>query len=666
MLDALLVVSDDRFSVIGTDADDQAQVQVGFGTRFAKLRLLSREELGRGWRNEATVIVGPDRQSVKLAPDGVAVESNLTVGVREEVFLDATGGIGLRAGIDVQAGEARFEYDLPRFGEREAAILTRLAPAAYLEPTVRLGPLSVVPGVRLDALTLGDVYRAWTVDPRAAARLELGPATLKASVGGYSQWPTPRQAVEVPDLGAARAWQTAAGIEQQLSPDLSVEINAYRSALTDLVSGREDAFRFFSGPPPVGPLDTGPYANDGTGLICGAEVLLRWQTDRTTAWIAATVSRSTRIDRPGEKTALFEYDQPLVLTALASHQLPRRWRLGARARLSSGNPYTPVVNRVQSFDQRIFLPVYGALDSARIPPFWQLDVRVDKDWVFRKWQLTAYLDLQNATNAQNVEVMSWTYDYAEEEPILQTPLVPRIRAARRVVRAAGIAVGALACMGPVDETRIEELRLLAMAANPPVVEPGEPFDLELTIADPLRERGEVVVWSCGPQCEATTLPIDGPTLTVPWRSYAPVPVWAMACAPGACGDLEQIPKDRLADPTGWLQTLPVSGVSAGFRSPPLAPEDGPWPVNPEWTEAPDPWVEPAPETPLRFVAPGAQTAYGYTTRGGFDAAQYDVSDSGAVTLTWLPDGGAPAADLFVVLEDGLGGVSVWTGSTSAR
>lgn len=423
--DALFLLSDDRFRVVGPDEDDKEEVQIGLSTTFQKLRLLSREELGKGWRNEASFIVGPEQQSFEFANDGRALEGSVTGSLRNEIFRAPGGGIlGLRAGIDVQVGQSRFDYDVPGFGEREEAREIRIAPAAYLEPTLEIGPVRVVPGIRVDGLRLGDLYTAWTADPRIAMTVGDGTTRFKGSTGLYSQWPTMRQAVQQPDLIAARAWQSAVGIEQQLGPDVSLEVNAYTNQLSRLVSGREDAFRFFSGPPPVGPLDTDPYANDGVGSIYGVEALFKLQTERTVAWVAATLSQSSRIERPDEDRSLFAYDQPVVLTALASHQLPRRWRVGMRARYGSGNPYTPVVNRFQTFDRRGFAPVYGKLDSARLPAFWQLDVRVDKDWVFKNWQLTAYLDLQNATNAQNVEVISWTYDFSEEDPITQIPVVP--------------------------------------------------------------------------------------------------------------------------------------------------------------------------------------------------------------------------------------------------
>ena len=132
---------------------------------------------------------------------------------------------------------------------------------------------------------------------------------------------------------------------------------------------------------------------------------------------------SERTTRSGE-TRLFRYDQPLVMNALASRELPRKWRVGARVRFTSGDPYTPVVNRIYDMDRRGFIPVYGDADSDRLPPFWSVDLRVDKDYVFKKWTLTAYLDLQNAFYAKNVEVMNWTYDYSAEAPVTGNPPLP--------------------------------------------------------------------------------------------------------------------------------------------------------------------------------------------------------------------------------------------------
>jgi hypothetical protein len=205
---------------------------------------------------------------------------------------------------------------------------------------------------------------------------------------------------------------------------MSVEVTAFWNELHDLVSGREDVFRFFTGPPPVGPFDTGAYANDGTGRVVGVETLARVDTERTLAFASLTLSRSTRTDRPGDEVTLFRYDQPYTLNILASRELKKNRRLGLRLRSSSGYAYTPVINRIYDLDRRQFVPIYGESDEGRLPPFFSLDIRFDKEWVLRKFNLSAYIDLQNATNSTNPEIMSWNYDYSEEQPFQSNPTLP--------------------------------------------------------------------------------------------------------------------------------------------------------------------------------------------------------------------------------------------------
>ncbi|MEC7987086.1 MAG: energy transducer TonB, partial [Myxococcota bacterium] len=97
---------------------------------------------------------------------------------------------------------------------------------------------------------------------------------------------------------------------------------------------------------------------------------------------------------------------------------------GLRVRYGAGNPYTPIVNSIFDLNRREFIPVYGSYDSGRLPAFFSLDARIDKEYIFDRWVLTAYLDIQNLSNAANVEVMSWNYDYSEEDPIAGNPLFP--------------------------------------------------------------------------------------------------------------------------------------------------------------------------------------------------------------------------------------------------
>jgi hypothetical protein len=430
-IDTLLLGSVDQFRLLGENADGEQETTVGLSTWFAKARVRWVEDLGGGWENEASIIGGPENQSFEIAPDGLAFERPTRVALREEIRSVASSErpLGARFGVDVQGGRFAFLYDVPAFGAKEELDATYLLPALYGEATLRTGPLQTAVGLRWDGARYvasdQDAFTTQSTDPRIAMQVfPDSPTVFKASYGQFSQLPSIRQAAEQPTLETQRSYQTSVGWEQRWSPVFDTEVTGFSNRLEGLVVGREDAFRFFSGPPPVGPLDTGAYANEGVGRIYGAELLAKAQTDRTTAWVSTTVSRSLRTNRVGDDEALFTFDQPLVFTALFSHELPKRWRIGSRFRYGTGNPYTPVVNRSFDLGRQEFRPVYGERDSERLRSFRQLDLRIDKDWVFKAWTLTAYLDVQNLTNAQNVETIAWTFDFSEENPTTGLPVLP--------------------------------------------------------------------------------------------------------------------------------------------------------------------------------------------------------------------------------------------------
>jgi hypothetical protein len=54
----------------------------------------------------------------------------------------------------------------------------------------------------------------------------------------------------------------------------------------------------------------------------------------------------------------------------------------------------------------------------------ELDIRVDKTWVFTTWSLDLYLDIQNVTNARAVEGLTYSYNYAQTVYFLGLPIIP--------------------------------------------------------------------------------------------------------------------------------------------------------------------------------------------------------------------------------------------------
>ena len=125
---------------------------------------------------------------------------------------------------------------------------------------------------------------------------------------------------------------------------------------------------------------------------------------------------------------------------LGSYRFAGGWEFGARFRLVSGNLATPNVcdpnqpgcdpNRVGALFHAAtgaYTPIpFGSAYSERLPLFHQLDLRVDKAWQFSAWKLSAYLDIQNSYNNQNVEGIAYNFNYTARQYVTGLPILPSI------------------------------------------------------------------------------------------------------------------------------------------------------------------------------------------------------------------------------------------------
>ena len=79
------------------------------------------------------------------------------------------------------------------------------------------------------------------------------------------------------------------------------------------------------------------------------------------------------------------------------------WYLGFRWRLVGGSPFTPYDENVSSIKAAWDVKSAGYQDytrynDLRLKSFHQLDIRVDKQYYFKKWSVNFYLDIQNIYN----------------------------------------------------------------------------------------------------------------------------------------------------------------------------------------------------------------------------------------------------------------------------
>lgn len=424
--------SDDEVIVFGggPEADDPDGSGFSLGRMFHQIQATGGVELS---------------EDLSLSMGVASSYQRLELGIGDNSFKLAFCPLTLRADLDYRglkdlrlrgglwAEVARFRVDLavPRpdkEGEvslpgevRERFDLTEAGYAGRLdgwgEATWNVSEkVNLSGGLRL-ASWIGNFQR-FAPDLRLAAGWKATDETVLTLTGGLNhQAPEPDESAESignTELLPERAAYLNLGLSQRFGDLFSVELQGFYKALDQLVVT-------------TGEFGGLPYDNAGTGTIFGGEALVRLQHPVVDAWVAYTLSRSRRIDRPGEPERFFSFDQTHVLALVAGVQLGAGWRFGTRLRYATGNPFTPLEPAYFDAGADVWVPrAAGDPLSARAEGFFQLDVRIDKTFLFDRWKLDLYLELNNATNRANIESIQYSDDYRERDDITSLPLTPSL------------------------------------------------------------------------------------------------------------------------------------------------------------------------------------------------------------------------------------------------
>lgn len=142
------------------------------------------------------------------------------------------------------------------------------------------------------------------------------------------------------------------------------------------------------------------------GHTYGAELLLQQKLYKGFYGIVAyTLSWSRFADKNGNFIPS-SWDTRHIVNLTGGKKFRRNWEIGMRWRFSTGIPFTPVdvanSSLIQVWDITGFgLPDYSRLNTERTNLFHNLDVRVDKKWFFKRWNLNLFVDIQNIYNFEN-------------------------------------------------------------------------------------------------------------------------------------------------------------------------------------------------------------------------------------------------------------------------
>lgn len=309
----------------------------------------------------------------------------------------------------------------------EDAGLDELDAAPYLISRFELWQrrLIIAPQLRLATVfqrayggTRTNNFIAW--EPRLFLSLQVLPRwlRLKLGLGSFNQNPAHREASQAygnPLLQQEHAIAYVAGLESDLTSTLSFQGQFFYRDLRSLIV-----------PDPIT-----VFSNDGIGRAFGGDFLLRQRLWRGLfGWLAYTLSRSERKEGPDAPWRPAAYDQTHILTAILSYKLP--WprlgiEVGVRFRYVTGNPTTPVLGGVRDVSAQGWVALQGLVYSARLPDFHQLDLRIDKTWIWNRWKLGVFLDIQNLYNRANTEQLAYGgRQLYQSAPVSGIPFFPNL------------------------------------------------------------------------------------------------------------------------------------------------------------------------------------------------------------------------------------------------
>jgi TonB family protein len=404
---------------------------------FHRFNAAWKRKLTKEASNKFSVTLGTGDTTNSLGAD---LYGNLrldTLFVREDLNWEVAPKVQLNFGADLIA--AKFTYATqgpppPTPGQLFNPVLSEniaaasdsgyeVQPGVYAEAVYK--PFSIVkliPSLRFDYDTL--IRRGW-VDPRITAMVDVAPTvTLKAAVGQYHQPPSPEKLLPKfgnPNLHEEGSTQYAVGVDWRPAELWDIDFQVYYKDLYDQVPNGFELLTASSATP-------AGLTNSGTGRAYGVELLLRRQPGKSIfGWLAVSLGQVERRLAPTEPLVQGYLNQRFNVVGVVSYKAPFGIDLGLRWQLTDGNPTTPMAGGVfyADADRYMRIPNVARLTS-RLPPYSQIDFRIDRKFVFQQWILNAYLDILNVSYfaRKNIEGANPNYNYTQTRPVYGIPIFP--------------------------------------------------------------------------------------------------------------------------------------------------------------------------------------------------------------------------------------------------
>ena len=195
------------------------------------------------------------------------------------------------------------------------------------------------------------------------------------------------------------------GIEYRPAEKMRLTVEGFYKQYENYPLSVSDGLSIASKGTEYGQVGDEEIVSTGKGRAYGVEILykiMEWKNLNITStytFFRSEFTDKNNVYRPSS------WDTRHLLNLISSYKFGKSWNVAMRWRFVGGAPYSPIDleksgNRsAWNITNQAYID-YNNFNSLRLPNAHQLDVRLDKEFYFKKWVLNLYTDIQNAYNFQ--------------------------------------------------------------------------------------------------------------------------------------------------------------------------------------------------------------------------------------------------------------------------
>ncbi len=277
--------------------------------------------------------------------------------------------------------------------------------------------LSLSAGLRIDAANYNTSMRNALnqLSPRLSVSYELHSGWfLNAGSGIYYELPAytslgyQENGLFVNKTGGLkyiRSKQLEGGVEYRPQNNLQIGIESFGKWYDHYPFSVHDGISLANKGADYGVIGDERLTSAGVGRAYGAEIFSRindqngFNLNTSFTWFVSEFKDYRGIYIPSS------WDSKYIFTLTTIRSLKRNWKAGAKFRFVGGLPYTPYDMTRSALIEAWNLqggPYHDTyrLNSERLKPFTQLDVRIDKAYYLKNYTLKFYIDIQNLMNSK--------------------------------------------------------------------------------------------------------------------------------------------------------------------------------------------------------------------------------------------------------------------------